>query len=349
MRSSYRKDDVTLLLKDLTGLIEPLPTAERERLIQGGTHYSEMLPIEYVPTDKYMKVYEDSLRTFSKSVALSVGSLSDLIVEKRGRNVVLVSLARAGIPVGILLKRYMKWKYAQDLPHYSISIIRGRGIDKNAVKHILERHNPKSILFVDGWTGKGAILSELRKALEEFPGVPTDLAVLSDPANETALCGTHEDILIPSSCLNSTVSGLVSRTVLRDDLIGENDFHGAVFYENLLESDLSYGFIESIEREFETENPRIEKAASGSGLVEVRKIAEDFGIGDLNLVKPGIGEATRVLLRRLPWKVLVDPRFSGSEQLRHLFRLAREKNVPVEERPLRHYKCCGLIKKLADN
>ncbi|MET7778785.1 cysteine protease StiP domain-containing protein, partial [Streptomyces sp. NPDC005388] len=31
----------------------------------------------------------------------------------------------------------------------------------------------------------------------------------------------------PSACLNSTVSGLISRTVLRSDLVGEYDFHGA--------------------------------------------------------------------------------------------------------------------------
>ncbi len=41
--------------------------------------------------------------------------------------------------------------------------------------------------------------------------------------------GTREDFLIPSACLNSTVSGLVSRTVLNDDLIGPADFHGAKF------------------------------------------------------------------------------------------------------------------------
>ena len=57
MRSSYKEEDVILLLKDITGLVEPQPTAVRERLIQAGTHYSEMLPIEYVPTQKYMEVY----------------------------------------------------------------------------------------------------------------------------------------------------------------------------------------------------------------------------------------------------------------------------------------------------
>ena len=49
MRSSYSKDDVTILLKDITGMVKPQPTQEREKLIQSGRHYSEMLPIEYVP------------------------------------------------------------------------------------------------------------------------------------------------------------------------------------------------------------------------------------------------------------------------------------------------------------
>ena len=46
------------------------------------------------------------------------------------------------------------------------------------------------------------------------------LAVLADPGVCAPILGTRDDFLIPSACLNSTVSGLVSRTVLRDDLIG---------------------------------------------------------------------------------------------------------------------------------
>mgnify|MGYP000614328646 FL=1 len=55
MRSSYRDEDVTLLLKDITGMVQPQPTEEREKLIQAGKHYSEMLPVEYVPTEKLCK------------------------------------------------------------------------------------------------------------------------------------------------------------------------------------------------------------------------------------------------------------------------------------------------------
>lgn len=348
MRSSYKKDDVILLLKDITGLVEPQSTEERERLIQSGKHYSEMLPIEYVPSEKYMEAYQEALRNYSKPTAVAVGRLADKIIKRKGKDVVLVSLARAGIPIGILLKRYIKQKYEIEVPHYSISIIRDRGIDDNAMKYLLKNYEAKHILFVDGWIGKGAILNELRKELEHYPGVSDELAVVSDPANVTELCGTHEDILIPSSCLNSTVSGLVSRTFLRDDIIGKEDFHGAVYYGELQDSDLSYDFIDSIQREFEFGEIEGESSISGYGMDEVKKIAEEFQIDNINLIKPGIGETTRVLLRRVPWKILINNDYKEDVSLTHIIRLAEEKGVQIEYYPLFHYKTCGIIKKLAD-
>ncbi|MCI9076905.1 MAG: cysteine protease StiP family protein [Dorea sp.] len=348
MRSSYKEDDVILLLKDISGMVEPRPTKERERLIQSGRHYCEMLPIEYVPTDKYMEFYKEALKLYAEPTAQAVGSLADKIEESKGETVVLVSLARAGIPIGILLKRYLKFKYHIDVPHYSISIIRGRGIDHNAMKYLLEHYQPEQLLFVDGWIGKGAILNELKKEMERYEGVSSEIAVLADPAGVTKLCGTHEDILIPSSCLNCTVSGLVSRTFLRSDIIGGQDFHGAVYYEELKDADLSYEFIETIEREF-TISPQIRDIRpEGTGMDEVRSIKERFDIEDVNFIKPGIGEATRVLLRRVPWKILIDERYRNARELSHLVRLAEEKGVPVEYYPLKHYKCCGIIKKIAD-
>ncbi len=350
VKTSYSKDDVTLLLKDVTGLVKPQPTEERERLIQSGKHYCEMLPIEYVPTEKYMQVYAEALKNYAKPTAAAIGKLSDKIINEKGQDVVLVSLARAGIPIGILIKRYIKNKYKIDVPHYSISIIRGRGIDKNAMEFLIRTHGAKSLLFVDGWIGKGAILNTLQKELADYPDVSADIAVVADPANVTELCGTHEDILIPSSCLNSTVSGLVSRTFLRDDIIKENDFHGAVYYGELKDSDLSYEFINAIESEFDYSHcgDVRENNPETKGVDEVRAIAEHFGIDDINLVKPGIGETTRVLLRRVPWKVLIDEKYKGADDLAHIVRLAEEKNVPVEYYPLTHYKTCGIIKKLAD-
>ncbi|MDQ9827271.1 tellurite-like stress resistance cysteine protease StiP, partial [Acinetobacter baumannii] len=57
--------------------------------------------------------------------------------------------------------------------------------------------------------------------------ISSDLAVLADPARLSAIAGTRNDVCIPNACLNSTISGLVSRTILNRNLIGENDYHGA--------------------------------------------------------------------------------------------------------------------------
>lgn len=348
MRSSYKEEDVVFLLKDITGLITPQPAKERERLIQAGRHYCEMLPLEYTPSPAYMEAYEEALKHFAAPMAAAVERLAERVMERRGKDAVLVSLARAGTPVGILLKHCMERTYGIRVPHYSVSIIRGRGIDRNAMRYLLKRYEGERLLFVDGWIGKGAILRELEKEMQSYEGVSSELAVVSDPANLTVLCGTHEDLLIPSSCLNSTVSGLISRTFLRSDIIGETDFHGAVFYGELKEQDLSYDFIEAIEREFGKQILTEEKPIEGQGIEEVRSLAGVFGIRDINLIKPGIGEATRVLLRRVPDRLLLRQDCRGDASLTHLLRLAGEKQVPVEYYPLRHYKACGLIRDLAD-
>lgn len=352
MRSSYNPQEVTLLLKDITGLVEPLPAEVRERKIQSGTHYCEMLPLEYRPSQRYMLAYQNALDHYAQATAEAAAVLAELLYQKKGNSLVLVSLARAGIPIGILLRRYLARRYHVDVKHYAVSIIRGRGIDRNAIDYILARHAPDSIQFVDGWTGKGAILKQLNDALAEYPQLDPSLGVLSDPGNLTQLCGTHEDILIPSSCLNATVTGLLSRTFLRNDLIGPEDFHGAAYYAQLEPEDLSGQFLHRIETCFPARLSPDDAPKPGgpSGPEAVQAIAAHYGIQDINLIKPGIGETTRVLLRRVPWRVLVHPAYASADELRHIYQLAREKDVSweISPVPLGNYKACGLIKKLSD-
>ncbi|MDR1135474.1 MAG: cysteine protease StiP family protein [Clostridiales Family XIII bacterium] len=372
MRTSFKPHDVTLLLKDVTGLVKPLETAAREAAIQSGTHYSEMLPVEHRPTDEYLSVYSAALARFAPLTATAAASVTEQIIADKGRSAVLISLARAGTPVGVLIKRFAKRAFDAELPHYSISIIRGRGIDTNAMKYILERHEARHLQFVDGWTGKGAIQSELERAMKDYPDVPCDLAVLSDPAFAAAKYGTRQDFLIPSSCLNSTVSGLISRTVYRPDIIGAADFHGAMYYREFKDDDRTYEFIDTVERHFDLSNTDHRKPPVGfaesrtvntlaatpgglpasddakvGGYAETQRIAADFGIKDINLVKPGIGETTRVLLRRLPWKILVHS-LSDYEYLSQIYRLAKEKGVEILVYPLNCYKACGLIRTMTD-
>lgn len=349
MHSTYRPDDVTILLKDITGLVTPMATAEREAEIQRGVHYSEMLPLEYQPSTSYLEIYELALERYAQITADAVGTAAEKIWEAKNGRVVLVSLARAGTSIGVLMKRYLQAKYGQEVPHYTISIIRGKGIDRNAMHHILAAHEPETIQFVDGWTGKGAIQNELNLAMRDYPLVSPGLAVLSDPAHVAERCGTHDDFLIASSCLNSVVSGLMSRTFCRADIIGPQDFHGVAYYAQLESEDRTYQFIDRVESCFRFDAPaeREELTDGDSGMDEVRRISRDFGIENLHFIKPGIGEATRVLLRRMPWQVLVHS-LEDYDHLGHIYQLAQEKNVPIVEYPLRNYRACGLIKAIAD-
>lgn len=108
MKSSYKPEDVIILLKDITGMIEPLDSKVRERLIQNGTHYSEMLPREYSPSAEYLSAYREALSRYAVITAAAVGNVAEKIYSDRKKLPVIVSLARAGTPVGILIKRYLE-------------------------------------------------------------------------------------------------------------------------------------------------------------------------------------------------------------------------------------------------
>jgi hypothetical protein len=77
------------------------------------------------------------------------------------------SLARAGTPVGVLLRRELL-RRGVDAVHYSISIIRGRGIDRVALAHLAAARGTEDAVFVDGWTGKGAIVDNALYSVGTF-------------------------------------------------------------------------------------------------------------------------------------------------------------------------------------
>ncbi|UIZ12625.1 phosphoribosyltransferase [Streptomyces sp. R527F] len=356
--SSYAPEDVGWLLQDLSDTELEAPTEEREEAIQsGGAHYAESLPVEYQPSAEYQALFSAALETSAARIARAVGTVTETVLAERGPRPVLVSLARAGTPVGVLMRRWAQHRHGLDLPHYAISIVRGRGIDATALRWLAAHHDPADVVFVDGWTGKGAITRELAAAIEEFEasggpaGFDPEIAVLADPGGCVRTYGTREDFLIPSACLNSTVSGLISRTVLRADLVGPNDFHGGKFYRELAGADVSARFLDAIAARFDEVAGQVEdeakellaadRAPTWEGWAAVERISEEYGIHDVNLVKPGVGETTRVLLRRVPWKILAK-RGAGAD-LTHIRLLAEQRGVPVEEVDDLPYSCVGLI------
>ncbi|MGW5850623.1 phosphoribosyltransferase [Streptomyces sp. NPDC055254] len=350
--SSYAPEDVGWLLQDFSEVELEAPTEEREEAIQaGGAHYAESLPVEYQPSPQYQELYQSALTASAARIARAVGTVTETVLAERSPSPVLVSLARAGTPVGVLMRRWAQARHGLDLPHYAVSIVRGRGIDANALRWLAAHHDPADIVFVDGWTGKGAITRELKAALADFPGFDPEIVVLADPGSCVPTYGTREDFLIPSACLNSTVSGLISRTVLRSDLVGPADFHGAKFYRELAGADVSVAFVDTVAAHFDEvadavadevkEMLAADRTPTWEGWAAVERISEEYGIHDVNLVKPGVGETTRVLLRRVPWKILAQ-RGAGAD-LDHVRLLAEQRGVPVEEVDGLPYTCVGLI------
>ncbi|MCP2320465.1 PELOTA RNA binding domain-containing protein [Nocardia amikacinitolerans] len=362
---SYAADEVSWLLKDLSDADLEADIAERERRIQAGVaHYAESLPIEYQPDAAYRSLFDEVLAESAERLALAVGTVAELVVAERGEDIVLVSLARAGTPVGILMKRWLRSGRGDGLPslnvpHYAVSIVRDRGIDAVALDYLAEHHDPASVVFVDGWTGKGAITKELTEALDAYHAAggarfDDELAVLADPGHCVRTYGTRDDFLIASACLNSTVSGLISRTVLNDTLIGPGDFHGAKFYRELAADDVSGRLLDAVTGAFEAVRPRVpaelaavlgsDRTPTWTGWSSVEKVRAEYGIASVNFVKPGVGETTRVLLRRVPWRVLV--READAPEHAHIRMLAAARGVPVEVVPDLAYSCMGLIKEV---
>ena len=355
---SYRQGDVRSLLRRLPGHAFT-SVEEKEALIQSGRrHYSEMLSAESLPSSRHLALFDEACRANRGRMAADCLRLAHLIAARRAGQITLVSLARAGTPVGVILKHLLEQVLHRDVVHYSVSIVRDRGIDAAALRTILARHVPASIVFVDGWTGKGVIARELERSVGEFNArhrvrLDSGLFVLSDLAGAAACASSDADYLIPSSILNATVSGLVSRTVISGDS-DQDDFHGCLYYQEFAAHDRSRGFADDIvvaALEIAAAGdlapvPLDRARAAATSRACLREIAQRYDVADVNLIKPGIGEATRVLLRRVPrLLILRDP--DGAD-VAHLNLLAQEKGVPVVVDRTLPYQGVSLIRREGD-
>ena len=370
VKTSYSTDDVVVLLKDLSSEMKEMSTEEREKAIQSGVHYSEMLPQEKAPSEEYEALYEKALHDKKFEIATGIARVAEIMwreAQVHNNKPIIISLARAGIPVGILIKRYLKHTYNVDCSHYAISIIRDKGIDENAMNYIRDTevrfgdNCVENMFFVDGWTGKGAIKTQLEEAVAELKKkdirrwmyLSDNLYVLADPANITPYCGTHVDYLLPSACLNSTVSGLTSRTILNKYIdVEAGDFHGATYFDKFENIDKSNEFIDAVSNEFvnlEFIDATLHPLEDGwNGMSIVNDICNLMDVEDYKKVKPGIGETTRVLLRRVPWKVLINKDIPDTDpDIQHILVLCKEKNIPTMRWDLGNYKVCGIIKELS--
>jgi hypothetical protein len=356
---SYSPDDVTFLIKLLD--VQELSAEEKERALQSGEkHYSEIIAQEYSPTEEYMDLFHRLVKQNGQNMADALVTLASHMNDNRPDEITIISLMRAGTPVGVLLKRILETRFGREVKHYSISIVRDRGIDTNALDYILKNENrkPSECLFVDGWTAKGVITRELKHYVNEYNiSRNTDLSdtlyVLSDIGGTADVTASFDDYAIPSGVLNSTVSGLLSRSIWNDD-IGLDDFHGAKYYSELEADDYSQKFIDDIMAlcvDNDIKPAQDDKDAANiyhqSMMTYVSETMARFNETDINMIKPGIAEATRVMLRRIPRVLIV--RDVNDVDTKHVVQLAKDKGVPIEIDAAMPIKAVSMITNMKGN
>ncbi len=358
---SYASTDVLFLLKKV--IVDPTDVFVKEVCIQSGLrHYSEMISVERFPDKGYMRLFSEAMAAGAGRMGIEVISLARAISAAVEGPITLASLVRAGVPLGVLLNRALK-ALGRDVAHFGVSIIRDKGIDGNAMRYILERRPIEGLIFVDGWTGMGTISKELEQSFRSYSDEKVRLVVLADPAGRSWLAASGEDWLIPSGILGSTVSGLISRSILNADVVGPEDFHACVQWDHLEQHDISRSFVDTVWRHCKaalevaaadslypapsvwTDVDRILHSTKAKHAVEFVRARND--VTNMNRIKPGIAEATRAILRRVPEMVFVTS--EDDKDLSALMHLIREMNIPYSVTPeaIHPYRAVTLIQRVS--
>lgn len=351
---SYRSGEVEFLLSPLQ--METTSLEDRERLIQSGQrHYSEMIGPEDAPNRERLRLFRRALESNGNRFAYDIAALADgILASTPGGEVTLVSIARAGTPVGVLLLRRIR-QIAPQLrtTHYSISVIRDRGVDLAALERILQSHQPESLRFIDGWTGKGTIATELKNSLAQWKkgprGLNSGLWVPLDVSGVATAAASNRDYLIPCSLLGGTISGLVSRSVLPRSSENHPGFHGCVILGHLRRYDLSRWFVDHMAKRVAM-TPSAgggflfgnDLARQGAANQCLRAMLDRYRLSDVNRIKLGIGETVRVLLRRLPKVVLMSTTIGGDDA-NLIEELAAIRGVPVQSEEDLHFSAVAVI------
>lgn len=339
MKSTYLDDDVRLLYTDIETRVVPMSLEAREQHIRRGFKACELLAEETVPTDLDINIYECAMKIYQKKVADAVQKIAECIYDKKKNDIVLVSLARAGISIGVLIKRYLDTKYMLNIPHYGMSIVGTNGVDVNALKYILSRHDAGSLQFIDGWTGKGFVQKKLKEGLLFYPQIDSKIAVLCDPGGITCLAGTHEDILVPSATLNSVVSGLLSRSVDNSKFIKNDEFFGAVCFSKMIDSDRTYDFIERISSCFDySKNYYIHDDHIDNMHSTIESLIREYHLDNTGQIKPGLCETFRSINRKKPSFVLVSDLID--KELLNMIKVLGIQTIQCQN--LGSFKICGI-------
>lgn len=341
LSGTYSKEDVHFLLAE--SHYDVLNLEEKQHAIrQGIIHYSECINEEDAPSSSYLQFYFAALQRHQIRLAKECITLAQRIFATRTQEqIIWVSLARAGTPIGILLHRLCTY---WNIPswHYSISVIKNQdhGLDLVALNKIANQHDGiADVVWVDGWVGRGSIYGYLQHSiatwnkLHKTTATPP-LAVISDPSGHAEFYATQEDYLLPHALLNATISGCISRTT--QPLLNNHSPHGAKFFDQLVPYDQSINYVECIWKNILLLKPTLSPppAQANSSLKNSFNDAltclrmQSIAINE-DSIKVGIPETTRVFLRRTPDTLFI--KNMDDPDTHHLIYLAQQRKSRIIE------------------
>jgi hypothetical protein len=344
--STYDRQEVGWLLTDIgaNDLARASPAHLRAAVA------AEVGPAPFTPSPEYMRLLAQATDRHAAQTAVAVGTLTDAIL-RSSRAPVIASIMRAGVPVGALMHRWAAYR-GFELPHFAISIVQHAGIDPVALRWLAEHHDPGQIVFVDGWTAKGTVALTLQQCLDKAvtsQGIrfPSSFGVLADPGSCTPLHGTREDFLVPSAGLDSTATGLISRSVFHPDLTEPASFHAAAFHRHLGDADTSRDFLDTVTARFDQAARTLDRHTAApsdpdwSGRRAAAAIARRCRADHIDLVKPGVCETTRVLVQ---WRVdTLLIRRDAEPDLEHILLLAAERGTAIQYADELPFACVAVV------
>ncbi|SRR5579883_1086147 len=193
-------------LKEIDPFKEPHYFRSLNKTYDGNNTFWSIPSPEPRLDDEFWQLVTSQLKNQKIQQAASRLAASIAQWEADTTSLIFVAILRAGAPIADWLCRLLPGSVA-----VSMSLFVGLGIDQVALSRVRAQYPERKIIFVDGWTGRGAVARELsRLKLKPF-------ASLVDPWGWADFCGTQDDILCPTACFTGVATLGFSRTFYVND------------------------------------------------------------------------------------------------------------------------------------
>lgn len=238
----------------------------------------------------------------------------------------ILSLARGGIPIGTLLARIAS-RFRTPVKQGILGWVRD---ETGPLDDDFLACGSGSLVVVDGWTGTGDSIREVR---ERWAGRPMVTAALSDPAGVCDIVGTHEDVLCPHALMQSALSwGLGRVRRLRSGVLiaPRDDQYPEGLHDEYHRSLLQRARLSALP----VHAPRCAASRSSANPAQQTR-------ADRSETRLGINECWRAAARNELAQLVVNPRFADEHDV---VLLLDHHAGPVRELDLGALRCACLVR-----